>query len=120
MKKKREGFSLVEILIALVLLGFGIVALLNLFPLGLQSLSYSHRLNEVAMLAEKKLEELKIQKPVPIGKTSGKEGDMNWDVSTSTLKLAPGVEVVYAELDIGFDFQKSSQKQRFVTYLTGD
>ncbi|MBI4972773.1 MAG: prepilin-type N-terminal cleavage/methylation domain-containing protein [Candidatus Omnitrophica bacterium] len=59
MMQAKRGFSLVEILLALLILGIGIVTLFNLFPLGFQALAYSRRLNEVSLLAQKKMEELK-------------------------------------------------------------
>jgi len=120
MQKRNGGFSLVEILIALALLGFGMVTLFNLFPLGLQSLSYSHRLNEVSLLAQKKLEELKARKPIPLGVTAGKEGEVSWSISASKATLAPGIDATLVQLDIDFNFQKASQRQSFVTYLPND
>src|SRR5512135_3557130 len=103
--KRNGGFSLVEILIALVLLGFGMVTLFNLFPLGLQSISYSHRLNEISLLAQKKLEEVKARRPVPLGVTSGKEGEARWSISARSATLAPGIDVALVQLDIDFDFR---------------
>ncbi|MBI5145498.1 MAG: prepilin-type N-terminal cleavage/methylation domain-containing protein, partial [Candidatus Omnitrophica bacterium] len=41
MMQAKRGFSLVEILLALLILGIGIVTLFNLFPLGFQALAYS-------------------------------------------------------------------------------
>lgn len=114
----RKGFTLVEILISLFILGVGVVGILTLFPLAWQSLSYSRKLNNVAYLAEKKLEELKSQtdKLVP-GLMTGKEGDLNWTISSQTLKLENDIEVIFVELNIDFDFLSKPQKQRFVTYL---
>lgn len=115
----RKGFTLVEILISLFILGVGIVGILTLFPLAWQSLSYSRRLNAVSQLAQKKLEELRAQtdKLVP-GLMNGKEGDLNWSISAQTLKLQNDIEVIYVELDIDFDFLGKPQNQKFVTYLT--
>ncbi len=52
------GFTLIEVLLAIFILGLGMVTSFNLFPVGLQSLSYARRLNEVYFLAEKKMEDL--------------------------------------------------------------
>jgi len=115
--RRNKGFSLIEILIALVLLGFGMVSLFNLFPLALQSLTYSKRLNEAGELAQRKFEEIKSKKDPASGAMSGREGDMDWTVSVSALNLDPGVSVTSVEVDISFDFQKQKQTERFVTYL---
>jgi len=118
MKKSISAFTLAEILISLLILGLGLAFVFDLFPLALQSLSYSRKLNEVSSLATKKLDELKSQKEtIPIGLSRGKEGDFNWTISTQPLKLGEGIEVILAELDIDVDFRGKIEKQRFVTYL---
>ena len=111
------GFTLIEVLIAIFILGLGIVTLTNLFPLGLQSLSYARKLNEVYFLAEKKLEELKLHPGITPGEASGQEKDLNWKISVRPLQFPEGIEVTYVELEINFVFQGRMQKQRFITYL---
>ena len=114
----RRGFSLVEVLIAIFILGLGIVTLTNLFPLGLQSLSYARKLNEVYFLAEKKLEELKLQPSITLpAEMSGEEKDLNWKISIQPLEFPEGIGVTYVELEINFVFQGRTGRQRFVTYL---
>jgi prepilin-type N-terminal cleavage/methylation domain-containing protein len=112
-----KGFSLIEVLVALFILGVGIAAVFNLFPLGWQSLAYSRKLNEVHLLAQKKLEELKNQEAWEEGEQSGDEGDLSWSLSTKPLKLQADVEVIVVELEVDFEFQKQAQKQRFITYV---
>lgn len=111
------GFTLIEVLIAIFILGLGVVTLANLFPLGLQSLSYARKLNEVYFLAERKLEELKLQPGITPGESSGQEKDLTWKISIQPLTLNEGIEVNYVELEIGFSFQGRMQKQRVITYL---
>lgn len=114
------GFSLVEVMISLFVLGLGMVTLFNLFPLAWQSLSYSRKLNEVVYLAENKLEGLKSQQDkIEYGQTSGKEGDLNWAISAQPLKLTEDIEVICVQLDIDFYYQNKPQKERFITYLFG-
>lgn len=115
--QSRRSFTLVEILIALSILAVGIVVLFNIFPLSWQAFAYSRKLNEVSVLAQKKLEELNSSAVTP-GQLSGKENDLDWNVSIASLQLEPGVEVFQAQLDIEFNFQGRPQKQRFVTYLS--
>lgn len=117
MRQTQSGFSLVEILIALLILGLGILTLFNLFPLGFQALAYSRRLNETSLLAQKKIEELKSQDTVAIGQTNGSDGDLRWNISAKSLPLGEGINVVFLELNIEFDFQGKPLTQKFVTYL---
>jgi len=112
-----KGFTLVEVLIAIFILGIGMVTSYNLFPMGLQSLSYARRLNEVYFLAERKLEELKSQAKIEPGETTGREKELLWTIYAQPLKLQEGVDVTYVELDIELIFQGRAEKQRFVTYL---
>lgn len=117
LKRNVRGFTLVEVLISLVVLGLGIVVVLNLFPLGWQALMYSRRLSEVSFLAQKKLEELKSQGAVTPAELSGSDGYLNWSLHIKPLALEEGIEVNFVELDIDFDFQAKKQTQKFVTYL---
>ena len=116
-KKSLTGFTLIEILISLFILAVGITVLLNLFPLGLQSLAYSRLAGEVSFLAQKKLEEAKSRGLPESGQESGKDGDLSWQLTAKPLKLAEGVEVINLELEIAFDYQGKPQKQKFITYF---
>lgn len=92
----------------------------NLFPMALQSLRYSGRLNAAYFLAQKKLEELKTQAAPVAGVSSGQDGDLNWEISTQSLKIAEGANLTYAQVTITFDFQGKTQTQKFVTYLSAE
>lgn len=112
----RKGFTLIEVLLAIFILGLGMVVSFNLLPLGLQSLSYAHRLNDVYFLAERKLEELKSQSEITPGETSGSDKNLSWVVYAKPVELAEGIKVTHIELDIEFVFMGRTEKQRFVTY----
>ncbi|MCM8781066.1 MAG: prepilin-type N-terminal cleavage/methylation domain-containing protein [Candidatus Omnitrophica bacterium] len=114
---KKKGFTLTEILISLLILGLGIAAVFNLFPLGFQSLTYSRRLGEVSLLAHKKLEEFKTQGLPLQGQMSGREGDLTWRVSSRSLRVSEVVEVTSVVLEIEFNFQGRIHSQKFITYL---
>ena len=112
--KMKKGFTLVEILIALLILGSGMAISFNLFVLGWQSLSYSRKLNEVAYLAQTKFEELKSQKDIlQMGETSGKEKGLSWIINVQP--QGSNLEIIQVELNIEFDFQAKPQKHKFVT-----
>lgn len=114
---KKSAFSLVEILISLVVLTFGIVSLINLFPLSIGSIAYSRKLGDVALLAQQKFEELKSAGAPQTGTTSGKEEDLEWKLTVAPVSLPGNVSVVQAELDVDFTFQKGAQAQKFITYV---
>ncbi len=114
---KNKAFSLVEVLISLVVLTFGIISMFNLFPLAMSNIAYSRKLGDVALLAQEKFEELKSQSGILIGKTNGKDEDLEWELTVASIKFPDNIEVVQAELDINFTFQKGTHKEKFVTYL---
>ena len=56
--KRDKGFSLLEILIALVILIIGVVSVINLFPVGLHASRRAADFSSIAMLAQAKMAEL--------------------------------------------------------------
>ncbi len=70
--------------------------------------------------AEKKLEEVKLFRPVPTGTSSGTEGALNWKLTVSPAVLEHAVAVVLVQLDIDDPTMSSVGTQRFVTYLNAD
>lgn len=56
--KKKRGFSLLEILIALAILIIGVVSIVNLFPIGLHASKRAMDFSSAAMLAQGKMAEL--------------------------------------------------------------
>ena len=118
LKSLVRGFTLIEILISLSILGLGVVIVFSLFPLSLRSLTYSRKLTEVYFLAERKMEELKaVENKTLIEAAGGVDGDLSWSVAPKTLQLGEGLDVIYVELDVNYDFMGHTEKQRFQTYF---
>ena len=55
----REGFSLIELMVALVIFGIGILGLANVFPLGSQTQIKDRLRTSAADLAQQKMEQLR-------------------------------------------------------------
>lgn len=114
----KKGFTLVEILIALLILAIGIVGLFNIFPSAWNSFAYSRKLSQVALLAEQKLEALNSAQDVVPGVTTGEEGEYAWRLTISPVSFEqPGIALMQAELDITFSIRDMPLKERFITYL---
>ncbi len=116
---KRRGFSLIEILVALAILGMGIVVLFNIFPSAWQSFAYSRILNRIGLLAQQKLEEVRSVSQVTPGTSTGTDKDLSWTLLIEPVQLEPNVSLMRVQLDVEFLFQKASQRERFVTYRAG-
>ncbi|MBI2042464.1 MAG: prepilin-type N-terminal cleavage/methylation domain-containing protein [Candidatus Nealsonbacteria bacterium] len=56
MKKEQAGFTLIEIIITTAILAVGIVAILNMFPLGIQIAGFSQKTTAAVYLAQEKIE----------------------------------------------------------------
>lgn len=113
-----KGFTLIEVILAIFILGLGMVTSFNLFPLGLQAFSYARKLNEIYFLAEKKIEEMKsAQTQIEPGQASGTERDLSWTVYTQPIEVSEGITLTFVELDVDFVFRGRTERQRFITYL---
>jgi prepilin-type N-terminal cleavage/methylation domain-containing protein len=63
--RKPKGFTLIEILIALVILSFSLLGLAGLMIMTTKSNSYGGHMTEAATLAQDKLEEFRAVRPQP-------------------------------------------------------
>ena len=56
---RARGFSLIELVVALGLLGVGLVGVVRLFPVGLRASKRSEVISKATLLAQQQLEEIK-------------------------------------------------------------
>jgi len=82
-----EGFTLIEVLVALVVLTTTLVAVLQLFGGGLRLVRTAGDQADAALLASAKLADLDAG-PLTEGSTDGTEGPYRW---TRTVKLDPSL-----------------------------
>lgn len=57
--KNGAGFSLLEVMVAVIILGFGLLAIMHLFPIGLKASKISQDTTVASFLAQAKMEELR-------------------------------------------------------------
>jgi prepilin-type N-terminal cleavage/methylation domain-containing protein len=71
-----RGFSLMEVLVATLILGLGIVTLIQLSSQGLRLVKLSDDQQQAALLADRLL---RVPEPLADGTQTGQEGAMRWE-----------------------------------------
>lgn len=130
MHKKKAGFSLVEVLIALAVLSIGVIAAFQLFPLALTYIRVAQERSIASELAGSRMGELRA-----IG---GRHVQYNWDAGlfagfndlsqankiysvysnyTTTVQRLMGASEVYLQR-VAFTVNlQDGRQERFVTYI---
>ena len=57
--RDKKGFTLLEVMVAVVVLAFGLLAIMHLFPIGLRASKISRDTTVASLLAQAKIEELR-------------------------------------------------------------
>lgn len=88
--KSTEGFTLLEVLVALTILGLGVVTLLQIFSLGLRLGARSSVHTETMTEGARVMDEMLARKRLPAGSESGILGtDARWQVQVQTMRDSP-------------------------------
>jgi prepilin-type N-terminal cleavage/methylation domain-containing protein len=88
--KSTEGFTLLEVLVALTILGLGVVTLLQIFSLGLRLGGRSSVHTETMTEGARVMDEMLARKRLPAGSESGILGtDARWQVQVQTMRDSP-------------------------------
>ena len=77
------GFTLLEVMVAIVILGLGLTVVFELFSGGLKSVEISNDYSNAVILANKKMGELSLKEKLDVGKETGdfsKEDNYKWEV----------------------------------------
>lgn len=74
--RDRRGFTLLEVLVALAILGLAVVTVIQLFSQGLRLLKLSGDHQRAVLLADQKMREFQ---PTHEGIESGREGEFSWE-----------------------------------------
>lgn len=104
--EKRCGFSLLEVMIALLVLSVGLLALVGLFGTGFTSLETGNKKTLASQLAQRKMDALRAVPPFPILNDADSPEGMNrrWSIRKSTGD--PNIWVISVEV-----LWKNSQDQ---------
>lgn len=82
MLKHKRGFSLLEVLVAFVILGLVLGTLMQIFSGGLRNVSRAGEFQRAVMLAQSKLASVGIEMPLAEGQSNGDfDTNFRWQVS---------------------------------------
>ncbi len=121
------GFTLVEVVIALVILSIGLLATMTMFPVGLRAGRRATALTESALLAGRVLEEVRLAgydrmiADPPAVPLSGEEGRYAYQVVLSEPTLdgvEPSAAVRRIDLTISWQEEGATRRETFVTYVS--
>jgi len=116
-KKQTKGFTLIEVMIAIVILGIGISFIYTIFPLGLKISREIQFLDTISFFAQKKFEGLKAGSEAFVD-ASGQESEFNWTLRIENYTTENNIVLKKAELDFLWIPGKAAiRKKSFFTYL---
>jgi general secretion pathway protein I len=87
LRRWEGGFTLIEVLVALAILGISLTAIYEAFGIGLRNERQSRLYQEAVDLAEARLAQVGTELPAGVGQWSGEEGGFHW-----TLTLRPAAD----------------------------
>lgn len=109
----QSGFTLLEIMASLAILGIGVIMVLRLFSGGLGLAGYSRDHTEMALLAREKLSEGFLESNLNEGIVSGFKNGMEWKVEVTpyeaqNINTSPNVRIVKVTASVRGIGQKKS------------
>jgi general secretion pathway protein I len=97
MQNKKQGFTLIEVIVALAILGIGLTVIIELFSGGLRLAKVSEEYSKGVNYARSKMEEVMIQPVLEEGTEEGEFDDTyRWAVGIEKVELLP----VPADIDL--------------------
>lgn len=86
----KRGFTLIEVVISLAILGIGLMVIIELFSGGLRLGRFSEEYTQALRYASLKLEEITIQKTLEEGEEEGEfDSNFRWKVGVRKMDLLP-------------------------------
>ena len=97
---RQSGYTLIEVLVAFMILALALTVLLRIFSGGLRNVSVSSDYATATLIAESRLAAAGIDIPLRPGETSGTEGErFEWTVSVQDYQPWPGYRAASQAVD---------------------
>lgn len=82
MPKNCRGMTLIEVLVAFVVLSVTLAVIMQIFSAGLRNASLADGYSRALFLAQSKLDAAGVESPLAVGEGSGQQGaDLHWSVA---------------------------------------
>lgn len=119
--RHRGGFSLVELVIAMAILGLGLIGAMRVFPVGLRASKRAQLRSQAALIAQRTLESLKLKPWEQLEEETSQEEDgftVMTKVSRPTLEHLTDASTVRAfEVDVQWNEEGKTRTLTFATYV---
>lgn len=125
--RKNRGFTLAEVMIALVILVIGVLVILRIFPVALGYGERSQTTSRVSILIERKLEEIKSRPYSEVIETyedknvAGTEDELSWTIKLDKVtpaNVSPASEIRRLIMTVSWQEKGRTRSDKFVTYIT--
>lgn len=127
--RSTSGFSLLEVLVAFVILALAMAVLMQIFSRGLTGADLAERYSKAALLAESKLAAIGVEEPLKEGSYTGKfDDDFSWQLKVVPYRDATQKEdanpanalfpVQLFEIELAVRFTTDDKRERAVTLTT--
>lgn len=125
LRSKPKGFTLIEVVVAMAILGIGLIVIIELFSGGLRLARTSMEYTEAVNYARMKMEEMGVKQTMEEGSEEGEFDDtFRWQVETKKVDILPAqtgtdykppVDLFQVKVNV---FWKSGSKERSTTLET--
>lgn len=85
MRMQSRGMTLIEVLVAFVVLSVTLAVILQIFTGGMRNARLADGYSRAVFLAESKLAAAGVERPLLAGDDAGQSGDMRWHVSVQSM-----------------------------------
>lgn len=120
-RQGRDGYTLLEVLVAFVILAGAVIMSFRIFADGLGRLNDADRQIEMVTLAQELMARLQIATRLKAGTTSGSAGELGWTITLTPLdereETAQGVSLFHARIEVRQSEDEKAPSYDLDTYL---
>jgi len=117
----RDGYTLLEVLVAFVILAGAVIMSFRIFADGLGRLNDADRQIEMVTLAQELMARLQIATRLKPGTTTGNAGALGWTITLTPLgerkEMAQGVSLFHARIEVRQGEDKKAPSYDLETHL---